>query len=286
MKMKSLESQFSKRELICIFLIFVFCAFALFIGVYVVIFSTDGTLKNVTTSVNDNVQTDEKEELKENFQTIFKNELISNVNTVGINRKDEKYDLVYVAYNKIEKVIGEYEINVKLPHINIDSIEIENINNEIDNTFKGKAESILNHGSLTEDTIYNIKYQAYLNNDILSLIIECTLKENSNAQRIIIKTYNCNIKTGEIIDIQELAKMKQLNKDTIEKEIRRELESQISMEKSLAEAGYKVFNRYPENDMYKFENLRNYFIDEKNHLYIIFAYGNTNNTSEMDFVIF
>lgn len=286
MKMKSLENQFSKRELICIVLIFAFCAFALFIGVYVVIFSTDGTLKNVTTSVNNNIQIDEKEELKENFQTIFKNELISNVNTVGIDRKDEKYDLVYVAYNKVEKVIGEYDINVKLPHINIDSIDIENINKEIDNTFKGKAEAILNHGSLSEDTIYNIKYQAYLNNDILSLVIECTLKENANAQRIIIKTYNCNIKTGEIIDIQEFAKMKQLSKDIVEKEIKREIESQISMEKSLAEAGYKVFNRYPENDMYKFENLKNYFLDENNHLYIIFAYGNTNNTSEIDFAIF
>lgn len=266
-------------------LIAIVCVVAIFEAVYVMIFSVDGTLENVTTSVTNNIEVDEKEVLKDNFQTIFKNDIVSNVDTVNIPKKDNKYNLVYVAYNKVEKSTGKYDLDVQIPHININSTEIDNINNEIDKIFINKAETIIAENSNSENIVYSIKYRAYVNNDILSLIIECTLKEGSNAQRIIIKTYNYNIQTGKVLTIEDLAQLKQLNKNIIESKIKDEINSQISMEKSLVEAGYSVFNRYPESDMYKYENLSNIFIDEKDNLYIIFAYGNTNNTSELDLVI-
>lgn len=282
---KSKEENSIVGRIIILTLIAIVCVVAIFEAVYVMIFSVDGTLENVTTSVTNNIEVDEKEVLKDNFQTIFKNDIVSNVDTVNIPKKDNKYNLVYVAYNKVEKSTGKYDLDVQIPHININSTEIDNINNEIDKIFINKAETIIAENSNSENIVYSIKYRAYVNNDILSLIIECTLKEGSNAQRIIIKTYNYNIQTGKVLTIEDFAQLKQLNKNIIESKIKDEINSQISMEKSLVEAGYSVFNRYPESDMYKYENLSNIFIDEKDNLYIIFAYGNTNNTSELDLVI-
>ncbi len=282
---KSKEENSIVGRIIILTLIAIVCVVAIFEAVYVMIFSVDGTLENVTTSVTNNIEVDEKEVLKDNFQTIFKNDVVSNVDTVNIPKKDNKYNLVYVAYNKVEKSTGKYDLDVQIPHININSTEIDNINNEIDKIFINKAETIIAENSNSENIVYSIKYRAYVNNDILSLIIECTLKEGSNAQRIIIKTYNYNIQTGKVLTIEDFAQLKQLNKNIIESKIKDEINSQISMEKSLVEAGYSVFNRYPESDMYKYENLSNIFIDEKDNLYIIFAYGNTNNTSELDLVI-
>lgn len=282
---KSKEENSIVGRIIILTLIAIVCVVAIFEAVYVMIFSVDGTLENVTTSVTNNIEVDEKEVLKDNFQTIFKNDVVSNVDTVNIPKKDNKYNLVYVAYNKVEKSTGKYDLDVQIPHININSTEIDNINNEIDKIFINKAETIIAENSNSENIVYSIKYRAYVNNDILSLIIECTLKEGSNAQRIIIKTYNYNIQTGKVLTIEDFAQLKQLNKNIIESKIKDEINSQISMEKSLVEAGYSVFNRYTESDMYKYENLSNIFIDEKDNLYIIFAYGNTNNTSELDLVI-
>lgn len=286
MKKKSQNNKLSKAQIICFILIAIVCIFAIFEAVYVVLFSTDGSIENVTTSVTNNVPVDEKQNLKENFLKIFQNDLTSNVDTVSIEKKDNKYNLIYTAYNKVEKSAGKYDINVQLPHINIDSVEAENINNQINNTFQAKSESILAEDTAATNTVYNIKYKAYLNNDILSLVLECTLKEGNNAQRIIIKTYNYNMKTKEQVKIEELTEIKKLNKNMIESKIKEEIDSQISMEKSLTEAGYEVFNRYPNSDMYKFESLNNFFIDEKDNLYVLFAYGNTNNTSEMDIIIY
>lgn len=272
-------------RIIIFVIIAIVCVVAIFEAVYVVIFSVDGTLENVTTSVTNTVEVDEKEVLKDNFQTIFKNDIVSNVDTVSIQKKDNKYDLVYVSYNKVEKDVGKYDLDVQIPHINLDSTEIDNINNEIDKIFKSKAEAVIDENSNSENVVYSIKYRAYVNNEILSLVIECTLKEGSNAQRILMKTYNYNMQTKKVLDIDDFAELKLLTKNIIERKIKDEINSQISMEKSLAEAGYSVFNRYPESDMYKYENLNNIFMDEKGNLYIIFAYGNTNNTSELDLVI-
>lgn len=285
MKKKSPNNKLSTAQIICFILIGIVCIVAILEAVYVVLFSVDGTLENVTTTVTNNVEVDEKELLKDNFLTIFKNKLDSNIDTVSIPKKDQKYDLIYADYTKVDKVVGRYDLNVQIPHINIDSEEVNKINEEIDKTFKQKAESLIDENNTVENAVYSIKYQAYLNNDILSLILECTLKEGTNPQRIIIKTYNYNMNSKKIITMEELAKIKQIDKNKIESEIKEEIDSKISMEKSLTEAGYNVFNRYPDSDMYKYENLSNFFIDEQNNLYIIFAYGNTNNTSELDVVV-
>ena len=48
--------------------------------------------------------------------------------------------------------------------------------------------------------------------------------------------------------------------------------------------GYDVFSRDLNSKIYKIENIENYFI-YNNILYIIFAYGNEEITSEMDLIV-
>lgn len=283
--MEESNEKSSKLRIIALVAIVIICIIAIFEAVYVVLFSVDGSLENVTTTVTNTLVVDQNELLKDNFQTIFKNNIISNVDTVNIPKKDNKYNLVYSSYEKIENVSGKYDVDVQIPHINIESDEINKINNDIDKIFRNKVEKILDENNTVENVIYNVKYVAYVNKDILSLVIQCTLKEDNNPQRIIMKTYNYNMTTGIILNIDDLAEYKQLTKNSIENKIKEEIKSQISMEQSLAEAGYTVFNRYLDSEMYKYENISNMFLDEKNNLYIIFAYGNNNNTSELDIVI-
>ena len=52
----------------------------------------------------------------------------------------------------------------------------------------------------------------------------------------------------------------------------------------LRSLGYKIFERNPENDMYKIKNSQEFFVKDGN-IYIIYAYGNEELTTEMDLVI-
>ena len=52
----------------------------------------------------------------------------------------------------------------------------------------------------------------------------------------------------------------------------------------LIELGYNVFSRDINSDIYRLDNVKEYFIYNGN-IYIIFAYGNDKMTSEMDLVI-
>ena len=49
--------------------------------------------------------------------------------------------------------------------------------------------------------------------------------------------------------------------------------------------GYTTYKRDYTSDIYNINNVTDYFMGEDNALYIIYAYGNENNTNEMDIVI-
>ena len=54
----------------------------------------------------------------------------------------------------------------------------------------------------------------------------------------------------------------------------------------LETSGYKVYKRDLNSEKYLLENIDTYFVDQNDNLYIVFAYGNNNYTSELDLVIF
>ena len=53
----------------------------------------------------------------------------------------------------------------------------------------------------------------------------------------------------------------------------------------MAELGYNLYPRNSNDEIYDIDNITEFFIGEDNALYVIFAYGNQNNTSEMDIVV-
>ena len=53
----------------------------------------------------------------------------------------------------------------------------------------------------------------------------------------------------------------------------------------LAKLGYTIYQRDYTSDIYNINNVTDYFMGNDNTLYIIYAYGNQNHTSEMDIII-
>ena len=78
--------------------------------------------------------------------------------------------------------------------------------------------------------------------------------------------------------------LKQLNTNDVQNKINEEINSEYQRVEDLRSLGYEIFERNPENEMYKLENSQEFFMKDGN-IYIIYAYGNENFTSEMDLVI-
>ena len=62
----------------------------------------------------------------------------------------------------------------------------------------------------------------------------------------------------------------------------KEIENEV---KNMSQLGYSVYPRNSSDEIYDIDNITEFFIGEDNALYVIFAYGNQNNTSEMDIVV-
>ena len=148
---------------------------------------------------------------------------------------------------------------------------------------KKKAKSTLN--SKNANVIYTVNYSAYITNNILSLVIRSTLKEGNNAQRDIIQTYNYDLSNQKELTIDEILERKNITKQEVNSIIREEIKEVQQNVEELSQLGYNVYPRDYTSDIYSINNVTEYFIGEDDALYIIFAYGNQNMTSEMDIVI-
>lgn len=226
-------------------------------------------------------RTDQEEaELKANFENIFDNELENNKN-YQTQKIDNNKDIVYTNYSKEDKT-DKYEINVNLPYINIKNKSVQNFNNEIENTFQAKSEEIIKNAD--KKVIYTVKYKANIENDILSLIIYSDLKQDLSAQRIIIQTFNYNLEDNKELSLDDILKIYDLNKNDVQNKIDKDIKTEQKKSEDLIGLGYNVFSRDLKSEIYKVENIKEYFI-YNNNIYIIFAYGNEKITTEKDIVI-
>lgn len=226
-------------------------------------------------------RTDQEEtELKANFENIFDNELENNKN-YQTQKIDNNKDIVYTNYSKEDKT-DKYEINVNLPYINIKNKSVQNFNNEIENTFQAKSEEIIKNAD--KKVIYTVKYKANIENDILSLIIYSDLKQDLSAQRIIIQTFNYNLEDNKELSLDDILKIYDLNKNDVQNKIDKDIKAEQKKSEDLIGLGYNVFSRDLKSEIYKVENIKEYFI-YNNNIYIIFAYGNEKITTEKDIVI-
>ena len=216
------------------------------------------------------------------FDEIFQNQLEEYNSDLDIKKIDENQNLVYTYYTKNETEEKSYELNLNIPYINIDNETIAKYNEEIKETFEGKAESVLQ--TKNQNIIYTVQYEATIENDILSLIIRSNLKESSSAQRVIIQTYNYDLKNNKEITLEEMINNKQLSVEDVENKINEEITTEQQKVQDLKSLGYSIFERNPDDEMYKVQNSKEFFVKD-GKIYIIYAYGNENLTSEMDLVI-
>lgn len=267
-----------KKQLIIIIGIILVCSIAIAIGIYAQV-----TNSKITKTKEEKIEAN-YEDLKNNFDTIFTN-TVNKEGAINVENANVNYDeLIETKYNVNEKKETKYSIVAKIPLFKKETETTKKINQEIFNTFGGKIVDIITNSNT--DTIYNLGYVGYINDNILSLVIKCTLKEGTKAQRTIIQTYNYNIDEDRTVTLDEIMQKRNLDKEKVQNQITQEITKLSKQNASFANQGYNVYVRNPNDDMYKLENTPNFFLGKNKTLYLVYAYGNNDYTSETDLVIF
>ena len=274
------KEKIPKRRIIIYITVAIICIIAITVVIGVQILGND-VIDNMF-GINKITKRSEEEEttLKTNFENIFDNQ-VEDKGEYKIQKINQNEKIVYTDYSKEDKT-EKHEISVNLPSINIKNDDVENFNKEIENTFGGKSEEILK--SSNQNTIYTVKYKAYVENNILSLIIYSDLKQNTRAQRVIIQTFNFDLKENKKLSLEDILNSFSLNKNEVQNKINTDIQKEQKKTEDLIKLGYNVFSRDTKSDIYKIENITEYFV-YNNNIYIIFAYGNDKMTSEKDIVI-
>ncbi len=272
---------FELRHIVYIIILIV-CLIAIGIAVYMQFFKDEkiGLILGISKTEEDA----EIKQLKDNFLNIFDNKLsvISQYNGSVKKIKDDE-DIILIAYNTQEQD-ENYTVDLKIPYFNIDSENARKYNQQIKSIFKDKSESVTSSNSQKE-IIYNVKYKAYENNNILSLVILSELKEGNSNERIIIQTYNYNLENNEMFEIKDFIKQKNIDTSYANNKIKNEINSSQEQNLKLVELGYNVTIRDTNKDEFKIENVTEYFLGENGYLYLVYPYGNNEYTSELDVVI-
>lgn len=259
--------------------IIVICIVSINFAIYLEITKKDNTAKGEEELIIDTVA------LTENFESIFDNKIEhQNNNVTSVAKKDFSKEIVYTSFTKEEKQNGKYDINANIPYININNENAENINKEINEIFYNKVNEILLKTN-EEEIIYNVKYKAYINENILSLVISSNLKEGNNSQRLIIKTYNYNISSNEILDINQILNYRKLNSKKVQTQINNRISEAAKTAMQYQELGYNKYLRNVNDEMYKIQNTKVFFLGEGKSLYILYPYGNSNYTTELDLLV-
>lgn len=218
-----------------------------------------------------------KEKQKSTEREVDVEQLEIQFNDIFDNKGNE---YISTLYHIEETKSGKYDIRVDIPYSHING-EIDNkINKELNDVFIKKLSHIINGG--LSYTIFKMDYTTSINNDIVSLVVRCVLKEGSSAQRTIIKTYNYNIQTNEAVKIMDL--IPENRQSDIQELINRRIQSEVKREQTIVDQGYNVYRRDPNSDIYILKNASEFYIAD-DILYIIYSYGNSNYTSKVDIII-
>jgi len=244
-------------------------------GVYAQV--TDAALFSNTT------EPDHYEELKNNFDSIFNN----TIRLVTASAADSNNYKTFIenAYTIKEEVSGKYDVDVNIPLFNIESEILAGENERIKETYVTKLVSIVQKSE--RHTIYNVNYVAYLNDDVLSLVIRCKLKDKPDSpQRIMIETINYDLKNDKLLTLEDVISIKGFKREDVQDKIKKEIKTVSEQMEAISSPEYQVYQRDPKNSMYKIENTTEFFLGEEGILYIIYPYGNRDFTSQRDIILY
>ncbi len=261
-------------------IIIIVCIISIIIGVYAQFFKKekDDDLGSNPFGGNSTTNTITYEEVKQGFRDLFTNEFNSEYDDSNIEKEDETKPLVYAAIQIEEEKDGKYDVNATVPRINIKGV---NYNHTTEELFVDKLNDIANTDKYT---ICDVSYTAYINNDILSVAIMASIKEGDSAQRIIIKSYNYNLKTKKDVSISDIIEERGLDSKAVENRIKTIVNKAANDAESMQNTGYNVYTRDTESTIYQISGIDNFIQGPEGELYIIYAYGNNAFTSEMDII--
>ncbi len=275
-----------KNPKVLYILISLFCIFAIIAGIYAQFIDSSPTGTGVAEEEQNVIQEKTQDEIKSDFNDLFTNELnLGTFDTTGIQKNDQTQEIVYSL--STERVNEFCEINLNIPVINIRSDLSNTFNSMTQADFVNKANEVIQNTDSTKKIIYTVDYTAYINSNVLSVVIKSTLKEGNSAQRVIIRTYNYNLSTNQEASLIDLITMKRLNRDDVNNKIMQVVTAENQEAENLQSMGYNtVFVRDLASDMYNIDNAGAYFLGPNQELYIVYPYGNSEFTSEMDIILF
>ena len=280
------EKEKLKRKYIIIYgLIIIFCIISLLIAFYVQFYARIDIAKLIGINQEERFGQKDEEEietLKTGFMNLFNNSIENSEGQYNDKKVETDKDLVYSQYEKKESKVNSYDLETHIPYINIKSEIIDEYNKEIEDVFINMANKVLQ--TENRNIIYTVEYTANVKDGILSVMIHSDFKEGSNAQKVIVKTYNYDLRNNKQVTLSDLLRFEQLDEQKIQEQITKEIETEQKKVEDLKQLGYNIYNRDTTSDIYKIENITEFYITD-DVLYIIYAYGNDSNTSEMDLII-
>ena len=256
------------------------CVIALIVVAIIQVMGNDISNKIFGTNKAKKLSEEEELKLKTDFDNMFTNTFSGEA--IDSQKIDVEHDFVYTGYQNQETVSGSYTLNVNIPRINIKSSILNEYNQEIEKIFKQKTNEILN--SKGTQIVYSVDYTAFVEDNILTVVIRSNFKQGSNAQQVMIYTYNYDLLSKKEMSLQDMIDKLNLNKNDVQNFVKQEIEEEEKNSKSLKELGYNIYVRDSSNSMYKLENSNQFFF-LNGKLYIVYAYGIFSQTSEMDLII-
>lgn len=274
------EYKVRKRDIIIYTICIIVCVVALTVAVTVQVLGED-VANNVFHANKLQIASEEEQvKLRSDFENMFDNKFSGQIE--GMQKKYNDKNFVFTSYQNEDTVADSYNLNVHIPNFNIVDDELEKLNNRISTEYKQQVNQILNNkGNVI---VYSIEYTSYVEDDILVLIIRSNLKENNNAQKQMIYTYNYDLKNRKIVNFEDIIDKLNYNKNDVQNAIYDYIQIQENNSMSLKNLGYGIYVRNSKDDLYKIENIKQFFV-QNGKLYILYPYGNSLATSEMDIVI-
>ena len=278
------KDRIKKQQLIIYVSIISVCIISVIIAFYVPFYTRIdiGKVFGITQSGLGNKTDEQQQTLKTEFNTIFDNNIKNDNGDNNSKKIDQDKKLVYTKYEKKDTKLNSYDLEVHIPYINISGEVVEKYNQEIEKVFADMARTVLQ--SENNNAVYDVQYVANVQDDILSLMIKSNFKEGNKPQKVIVQTYNYDLRNNKEITLGEILKIERLDENTVQSKIKSEVQTEQKKAQDLKSLGYNIYSRDVNSDIYSIEKSTEfYFADDV--LYIIYAYGNEAATSEMDIVI-
>ncbi len=256
--------------------------FGIFIQFYYKYSESDPLMIGINTSAQKTIE--ELEALEAEFNGLFTNEIYINSENVKVNKIEPQNNIVYTGYNLVNDDENFYSVNAQVPVININTDSAKTINSQIKTEFYDKANQVMR--SKNGKTVYLVSYVAYVNQDVLSVVIKSSLKEEGKSEKVSVKAYNYSIPNGEILSFNDFLKLRELTTDEVQTKINSSIKEADHNAKIIAEQFGNLYQRDLNSSIYKVENAETYFINQDGFLYLVYAYGNKDYTNEMDVIVF